>query len=560
MLLLEMPRRRTRKKGGASIIGQGAYGCVYRPALACEGNSGPRQGEVSKLVSKKNVEEEYASYDILRGIDPGRELYAYPVELCPFHAASQTPETLNTLLMPEEKAALTPNPLIATRNNYERIEAMKSSYRRQGKKCAITNVNEGSIIQMPDAGSTFNQLKLSKSDVYGFFEGFENILQSVKVLHEAGYFHHDIKPDNILIQRVGSSASFKFRLADFGTMRSLAKSLETYKAGGHVNGIYHAPYPYWPLYVIFLNFKKDDLINFLNGVDYYNKGMQPNEEKTVKYIKKVNLMVAENLANHSIVEPAYSVYKNGVRQSRDELNDIGKNVYRIFYEKVKEKTSTIADSYFTNFLKNIDTYSLAMTLNLYVNSIFNSICLFNANDKSTYTIAYKYRNKYYSYSDYIGRLTDDAYKSWLNTFTVDVVFGFYNIVINFMNTKQIYKLLPIDVFIGDYMTVLGKFKAILDNDVNNYFARFMKDNQPAKIIHTPTPAPAPAPAPAPPVYSPNVNNSKTKKRPLNNRNANQAPNQKQQRINQTLSHNSQGYSPQQLTQVNEPFFPMSNQI
>ena len=553
-----MPRRRTRKKGGASIIGQGAYGCVYRPALACEGNTGPRQGEVSKLVSKKNVEEEYASYNILRAIDPGRELYAYPVELCPFHAASQTPESLNTLLTPEEKAALTPNPLIATRNNYERIEAIKSSYRRQGKKCAITNVNEGSVIQMPDAGSTFNQLKLNKSDVYGFFEGFENVLQGVKVLHEAGYFHHDIKPDNILIQRAGSSAKFKFRLADFGSMRSLAKSLEIYKTGGHVNGIYHAPYPYWPLYAIFLNFKKDDLINFLNGVDYYNKVMQPNEEKTVNYIKKVNLMVAENLANHSIVEPAYSVYKNGVRQSRDELNDIGKNVYRIFYEKVKEKTSTIADTYFTNFLKNIDIYSLAMTLNLYVNSIFNSICLFNKDNTNTFTIAYKHNNKYHYYSDYIDRLTDDAYKSWLNTFTVDVVFGFYNIVINFMNTKQIYKLLPIEVFISDYMVVLGKFKIILDNDVNNYFARFMKDNQPTKIIHTPTPAPAPAPAP--PVYSPNVNNSKTKKRPLNNRNANQNRNQKQQRTNQTSSHNSQGYSPQQLTQVNEPFFPMNNQI
>ena len=543
-----MPRRRTRKKGGASIIGQGAYGCVYRPALACEGNTEPRQGQVSKLVSKKNVAEEYASYDILRAIDPGRELYAYPVELCPFHAASQTPESLNTLLTPEEKAALTPNPLIATRNNYERIETMKSSYRRQGKKCAITNVNEGSVIQMPDAGSTFNQLKLNKSDVYGFFEGFENVLQGVKVLHEAGYFHHDIKPDNILIQRANT---FKFRLADFGSMRSLAKSLETYKAGGHVNGIYHSPYPYWPLYTIFLNYKREDLLNFLNGVEYYKKGIQPNEEKAINYIKKINLIVATNLANHSIVEAAYSTYKNGVRQSRDELQDIGKNVYRIFYEKLKRETSPTNDTYFMNFLKNIDIYSIAMTLNLYVNSIFNSICLFNKDNKTTFTIAYKYNNRYNSYSDYIDRLTDDAYKSWLTTFTVDVIFGFYNIVINFMNTKQIYKLLPIDVFIADYMTVLGKFKTILDNDVNNYFARFMKDNQPPKIIHTPTPAPAP------PVYSPNVNNSKTKKRARNNENKNR--NQKQQKTNQTPSHNSQGYSAQQLTQTNsqQPFFPMN---
>ena len=547
-----MPRRRTRKRGGGRIIGQGAYGCVYRPALACEGNTGVRDGQVSKLVSKKNVDEEFGSYTILRSIDPGRELYAYPIELCPFHAASQTPETLDTFLAPAEKAALTANPLIATRNNYTRIEKMKSDYRRQGKKCVVENADQGQIIQMADAGNTFNQLKLTKNDVYGFFEGFANILQAVKVLHEAGYFHHDIKPDNILIQRAGFGASpsaFKFRLSDFGTMRSLSKSLETYKAGGHVNGIYHSAYPYWPLYTIFLGFKKDDLINFLNGVDYYTKGMQPNEENAVNYIKKINLIVAENLANHSIVEPAYSIYKNGNRQSNDELQDIGKNVYRIFYEKVKEKSSTTADTYFTNFLQNIDIYSLALTLNLYVNSIFNSICIFNTNDKKSFTIAYKYGNKYHTYSDYIGHLTDDTYKSWLNTLTVDVVFGFYSIVINFMNTKQIYNILPIDKFIEDYMAVLEKFKNILDNDVNNYFARFMKDNQPTKIIQTPTPEPL---AQGPPVYSPNVSNSKTKKRQRNNQPQNR--NQKQQKTNDTPSHNSQGVSSE------EPFFPMNNQI
>ena len=545
-----MPRRRTRRRGGGRIIGQGAYGCVYRPALACEGNTGVRDGQVSKLVSKKNVDEEFGSYTILRSIDPGRELYAYPIELCPFHAASQTPETLDTFLAPAEKAALTANPLIATRNNYTRIEKMKSDYRRQGKKCVVENADQGQIIQMADAGNTFNQLKLTKNDVYGFFEGFANILQAVKVLHEAGYFHHDIKPDNILIQRAGFGPStFKFRLSDFGTMRSLSKSLETYKAGGHVNGIYHSAYPYWPLYTIFLGFKKDDLINFLNGVDYYTKGMQPNEENAVNYIKKINLIVAENLANHSIVEPAYSIYKNGNRQSKDELQDIGKNVYRIFYEKVKEKTSTTADTYFTNFLQNIDIYSLALTLNLYVNSIFNSICIFNTNDKKSFTIAYKYGNKYHTYSDYIGRLTDDTYKSWLNTLTVDVVFGFYSIVINFMNTKQIYNILPIDKFIEDYMAVLEKFKNILDNDVNNYFARFMKDNQPTKIIQTPTPEPL---AQGPPVYSPNVSNSKTKKRQRNNQPQNR--NQKQQKTNDTPSDNSQGFSSQ------EPFFPMTHQI
>lgn len=549
-----MPRGRTRKKVGGRIIGQGAYGCVYQPALACEGNIVTRDGQVSKLVSKKNMDEEYASHDILRNIDPGRELYAYPLEKCDFKAHIQDQNTRNTLLTPSEKQNLARNPLIEFFPNHQRINASKVKYRRKGK-CAITNADQGAIIQMADAGSTYNELSLTKSDVYGFFQGFENILQAVKTLHEAGYFHHDIKPVNILIQKKGQG--FKFRLADFGSMRSLSKSLELYKKGEKVNNTYHSPYPYWPLYTVFLHYDTRPIVHLLNGISKHGKYLVLEEKNEIDKVINFNSTLASELAGYHVAEPAYSIFKNGNRQSIDDLDVIMNNVYRIFYEKVEKGVGLNSDNSFTNFLQNIDIYSLALTLNLYVNSIFNSICIFN-NDRFSFSITYKHKNRYVYFSDYYTLLIKNGYNgyaAWLEKFTTDVVISLYNIVIKFMNTKKLYKLLSIDKFIGDYRAVLEKFKNILDNDTNNYYSTFMKMVTPTLIKPTPSPlVQASALAQVQPIYSPNVSPNKTKKRERNNQPPANVKNQKIQKTYMTPSQNKQEQEQGQSVKENEPFF------
>ena len=51
-------RRKTHKQGG-KVIGSGGYGCVFRPALRCNGTRKRASKTISKLMLNKYVKREY---------------------------------------------------------------------------------------------------------------------------------------------------------------------------------------------------------------------------------------------------------------------------------------------------------------------------------------------------------------------------------------------------------------------------------------------------------------------------------------------------------------------
>lgn len=52
-------RNYTRRKHGGKVIGSGGYGCVFRPALRCNGTRKRASKTISKLMLKKYVKREY---------------------------------------------------------------------------------------------------------------------------------------------------------------------------------------------------------------------------------------------------------------------------------------------------------------------------------------------------------------------------------------------------------------------------------------------------------------------------------------------------------------------
>jgi hypothetical protein len=46
------------EKGG-KVLASGGFGCVFSPALKCEGESKRAKGKISKLMSEKHATEEY---------------------------------------------------------------------------------------------------------------------------------------------------------------------------------------------------------------------------------------------------------------------------------------------------------------------------------------------------------------------------------------------------------------------------------------------------------------------------------------------------------------------
>jgi hypothetical protein len=52
-------RTHTRRKQGGKVIGSGGYGCVFRPALRCNGTRKRASKTISKLMLNKYVKREY---------------------------------------------------------------------------------------------------------------------------------------------------------------------------------------------------------------------------------------------------------------------------------------------------------------------------------------------------------------------------------------------------------------------------------------------------------------------------------------------------------------------
>ena len=45
---------------GGNVIASGGYGCVFSPALKCEGTTKRETGKISKLMTSTRAKDEYA--------------------------------------------------------------------------------------------------------------------------------------------------------------------------------------------------------------------------------------------------------------------------------------------------------------------------------------------------------------------------------------------------------------------------------------------------------------------------------------------------------------------
>ena len=55
---------------GGKLVGQGTYGCVFRPMIPCKGSDERRKGYVSKVMTKEEARLEYKESKEINKIDP----------------------------------------------------------------------------------------------------------------------------------------------------------------------------------------------------------------------------------------------------------------------------------------------------------------------------------------------------------------------------------------------------------------------------------------------------------------------------------------------------------
>ena len=52
-------KNKTRYISGGKVIASGGFGCVFSPALKCEGNENREENKISKLMTEKHAIQEY---------------------------------------------------------------------------------------------------------------------------------------------------------------------------------------------------------------------------------------------------------------------------------------------------------------------------------------------------------------------------------------------------------------------------------------------------------------------------------------------------------------------
>lgn len=201
-----------------NAVGEGSYGCVVKPALHCNNdNTPPPINYVSKIMKTDNAEEEIDEIDEIDAIDPQFRFHLPRPKLCK----------------------------ISRSRNYE-------STVKGCTKIKLTkhNLQNHSILTMPDAGSSLNDIGMKYASVhpdnaegrayiYRVWLSLMLVFKGVVRMGNKKYAHSDLNDNNIMFDNITT----KSVMIDFGLGCLFKDIKDGYKYDTTVYTKVHWSYP-----------------------------------------------------------------------------------------------------------------------------------------------------------------------------------------------------------------------------------------------------------------------------------------------------------------------------
>ena len=192
----------SKKKSGGKVIASGGFGCVFRPALKCKGQTSREKNKITKLMLKKYATEEYE--DVVKFETTLKKIPNYQKYFLidGFHLC------------------------IPSKLNEEDLEKFKKECTALPKKdIDKDNINESLdklyALNMPDGGLPIDTF-VDKSGSYDIVTQLNNnmielLLNGIVPMNQYYIFHCDIKDSNVLVENGSNTASkLMTRLIDWG--------------------------------------------------------------------------------------------------------------------------------------------------------------------------------------------------------------------------------------------------------------------------------------------------------------------------------------------------------
>jgi serine/threonine protein kinase len=266
---------------GGKLVGQGTYGCVFRPMIPCKGSNERRRDYVSKVMTKEEARLEYKESKEINKIDPYGVFHILGPIMCDIDKKHHNEPGMN--------------------------------------KCKpIRGVNKATIgiLQYKNGGEDLDKFsetvtkdkEMTSEITKKLLKGLRPLFIGLDIMWKNKYVHSDIKPKNIVIK----SKTMTCKYIDFGLFTKM-DNLDNIDF--MFNELYF-PHPSELLYITLYNAKQLSPAQFNLGVN----AVHNNVKKSKTYSSKFN---NNNVFNGNIYDISFTpdktaFYRNIMRTHTEE--------------------------------------------------------------------------------------------------------------------------------------------------------------------------------------------------------------------------------------------------
>lgn len=280
-------------------IGEGSYGCVYRPSIPCLDKE-PIRDTISKVITYSNAIVEVQNTNMVTRIDRKQV----------FHYASYGGCKLN--YYPDDCHIQSEYQVVQKDGGYS-LKTYIDRNRRQA----------GWYPNIP-----------------GFITGWWRLFVGLYVLHNNDMYHMDIKPDNIIVK--SDRERYKMKYIDFGLLR---------KGGDFEKWDCKHNYPWYPIETILLNPK---MITHMLDLIGKNKSVD-------EFIDSVNrIFNMDIISDRSLIRARYT-FEDPIQLGIDMRNNLG-YIMKKFEQRLLSNPETSVQDLMRLIYTRVDVYSLGVTL------------------------------------------------------------------------------------------------------------------------------------------------------------------------------------------------------
>ena len=222
---------------GGRYIGEGTYGCIFRPNLPCPGY-GPNEKYVSKIIKndKETIDSEFTNLHTkfnIPSIDPDNKYFIVPIHKCEIDDINEDDLKPSDQLLAKNRFNKGCSEEQISRKFQKELAESKDD--RKKELLARLNTVRTQLI-LPYGGEDISKIRKndspeSKPNIDSIWPSYLNLIKGLVLLNKNNIIHRDIKSPNI----VYNDGTMKY--IDMGLALKMSDDYSDYNT---------TPYLYWP--------------------------------------------------------------------------------------------------------------------------------------------------------------------------------------------------------------------------------------------------------------------------------------------------------------------------